>query len=328
MPNYHDYMCPVCKKRFEKDDDIVTCPECGTPHHRECYNMIGHCVNKGLHKSGYSFLQNEEAKPLVSEEYYVPTDNSEAEIEIEEIVKKKNDTNNNSKGFSPFATVDFDTNEYQGTGKIGEYDVTDIASTVRSNARRFVSIFKKLEETGKKTSWNWGAFFFGSLYLLFRKMYKQGVALFCIVVSLFFGTEALIMKFAPEFVAQVQKISEEMYASKATIPDVNVINNIPQIETATKVTYIFIGIIFVIRIILALFTDHIYKKQVFDIIKKVDEQLSNGANFTQTSLIIGQTGEMDQNQMRKIYLGSKGGVTIFAPFLAYTVVYLIRTFFI
>ena len=65
MPNYENYKCPVCNKQFTKDDDIVTCPECGTPHHRECYNLTGHCVNKGLHASGYSFL--DEHKPIIPE---------------------------------------------------------------------------------------------------------------------------------------------------------------------------------------------------------------------------------------------------------------------
>ena len=62
MPNYEKYKCPVCNQQFSRDDDIVTCPECGTPHHRECYGLTGHCVNRGLHSTGYSFL--EEHKPL------------------------------------------------------------------------------------------------------------------------------------------------------------------------------------------------------------------------------------------------------------------------
>ena len=51
MPKYENYKCPVCHKQFDKDDDIVTCPECGTPHHRECYASIGKCANSDLHSS-------------------------------------------------------------------------------------------------------------------------------------------------------------------------------------------------------------------------------------------------------------------------------------
>ena len=31
--------CPVCNNTFKEDDDIAVCPECGTPHHRECYKQ-------------------------------------------------------------------------------------------------------------------------------------------------------------------------------------------------------------------------------------------------------------------------------------------------
>ena len=34
---FTEYKCPVCDKQFKKGDDVVVCPECGAPHHRECY---------------------------------------------------------------------------------------------------------------------------------------------------------------------------------------------------------------------------------------------------------------------------------------------------
>ena len=40
---FTQYNCPVCEKKFENGDDIVVCPECGTPHHRECYDSLGRC---------------------------------------------------------------------------------------------------------------------------------------------------------------------------------------------------------------------------------------------------------------------------------------------
>ena len=32
--------CVVCHAYLFSDDDVVYCPECGAPHHRECYNGI------------------------------------------------------------------------------------------------------------------------------------------------------------------------------------------------------------------------------------------------------------------------------------------------
>lgn len=40
---YEGYICPVCKQKFKENDDIVACPECGAPHHRECWKQEGHC---------------------------------------------------------------------------------------------------------------------------------------------------------------------------------------------------------------------------------------------------------------------------------------------
>lgn len=43
--------CPYCNKQFLKDEDIVVCPICGTPHHRECYKIHNHCANESNHGS-------------------------------------------------------------------------------------------------------------------------------------------------------------------------------------------------------------------------------------------------------------------------------------
>ena len=38
---FTQYTCPVCQKRFVLGDDVVVCPECGAPHHRECFEQNG-----------------------------------------------------------------------------------------------------------------------------------------------------------------------------------------------------------------------------------------------------------------------------------------------
>lgn len=40
---YEGCTCPVCGQLFQETDDIVTCPQCGAPHHRECWKQEGHC---------------------------------------------------------------------------------------------------------------------------------------------------------------------------------------------------------------------------------------------------------------------------------------------
>ena len=50
-------ICPVCSKEFENDDDIVVCPKCGAPYHRECYAVNGKCIFPDLHKSKQSWKE-------------------------------------------------------------------------------------------------------------------------------------------------------------------------------------------------------------------------------------------------------------------------------
>lgn len=59
--DYIGKKCPVCDEYFHVGDDIVVCPECGTPHHRECYDKNGKCANEQLHKDGYDYMKDNDS---------------------------------------------------------------------------------------------------------------------------------------------------------------------------------------------------------------------------------------------------------------------------
>lgn len=63
---YENSICDGCKKEFNQGEDIVVCPECGTPQHRKCYEENNECVNAALHETGFVW-QGEVTTP-VSEE--------------------------------------------------------------------------------------------------------------------------------------------------------------------------------------------------------------------------------------------------------------------
>lgn len=60
---FTEYKCPVCDKQFKKGDDVVVCPECGAPHHRECYEKEGHCHFADKHGADFSFERNSWKRP-------------------------------------------------------------------------------------------------------------------------------------------------------------------------------------------------------------------------------------------------------------------------
>ena len=54
--NYTGVQCPVCFEVFDDSSDVVVCPECGTPHHRECYEKNGGCVNAAKHGGDFIWV--------------------------------------------------------------------------------------------------------------------------------------------------------------------------------------------------------------------------------------------------------------------------------
>ena len=52
---YDNKVCDGCSDVMLEGDDIVVCPECGTPQHRECYKKNNQCVNAHLHAEGFDW---------------------------------------------------------------------------------------------------------------------------------------------------------------------------------------------------------------------------------------------------------------------------------
>lgn len=64
--DYTGNICPGCDIAFTDCDDIVVCPECGTPQHRECYEKENKCVNSDKHAEGYVWQGVTFKKPTVT----------------------------------------------------------------------------------------------------------------------------------------------------------------------------------------------------------------------------------------------------------------------
>ena len=69
--DFYKYKCPVCNKQFKEGDDIVVCPECGTPHHRECYEQEEHCFYQDKHSQNFSFENNLQNLRSSKRQYFV-----------------------------------------------------------------------------------------------------------------------------------------------------------------------------------------------------------------------------------------------------------------
>jgi ribosomal protein L37AE/L43A len=38
-----EHVCPYCLEKVDKSEEIVVCPECGTWHHKDCWDLTGSC---------------------------------------------------------------------------------------------------------------------------------------------------------------------------------------------------------------------------------------------------------------------------------------------
>lgn len=180
--------CGICKGYLFEDDDTVVCPVCGAPHHRDCWESVGHCGLEADHGTDNQYDKVEAAKREESEN----TQNNSKQCAYCGRVSNSHDGNfcpycgpaygsePHQKHQGPKVFVGgtpFDGNSYGGipkSSKIEDVKVEHIGDFVGSNAHRYVPRFATLNKHGKG-SWNWAAFLFPDAWCFSRKMYFQGV---------------------------------------------------------------------------------------------------------------------------------------------------------
>lgn len=188
--------CQICKGYLFPDDDVVVCPICGAPHHRDCYHTVGHCGVEELHGT--------------SEQYDLQQQKIAEEQKVEENDEGTNtcsfcgrQSKTGNAPFCPYCGQPFSKNQ-QGAPKIffngmpvqfldrcggvpkdtKIEDVTadELAKFVGNNSTRYVPKFATLNEN-KKTSWNWAAFLFPAAWSFGRKMYSNGILYLLLLIA-------------------------------------------------------------------------------------------------------------------------------------------------
>ncbi|MBR1765078.1 MAG: DUF2628 domain-containing protein [Ruminococcus sp.] len=59
MNRYSGCKCFACGRMFTDVDDVVVCPDCGTPYHRSCYTENEGCTNTVLHENGGAWTEEQ-----------------------------------------------------------------------------------------------------------------------------------------------------------------------------------------------------------------------------------------------------------------------------
>ncbi len=256
--------CVVCDSYLFEEDDVVFCPDCGAPHHRDCWESVGHCKLAELHGT--------------PEEYkYV-----EAETEKAEPEKPKASATCRSCGkeleekahYCPYCgarnimnSPEF-ANAVYGTSVDPEEELEqgiktqEVLRVVTLNAGRYILKFKSLVK-GKRLSWNWAAFLVPHGWFAFRKMY----ALSAVIAALMIASSLLYLPMLQA--VQSAPLTDNMSYSEAVKVTSEAMMSAP---TVAMIFALASGALeLVIRVFCALFADSAYKKRVLRVCGEIRE---------------------------------------------------------
>lgn len=228
-------LCPVCKKEFTKNDDVVVCAECGTPCHRECYKKDSRCANFEKHGTGFSFVPAKKTeKPSTSGKLQTPAnlfgENAKSKNKITCINCGRENpkampfclycgtplkSENSNFGENPF--IDFKAAGISPDEKIGETTANETAYFIGTGAKFYLPKFIKEEKNGKKLSWNFAAFFFSPYWFFFRKMQLFG---FIVMLCMLILTGVCTSKRVLQAENNISKHLIEVYQTKGDIAPV------------------------------------------------------------------------------------------------------------
>ncbi len=265
---YSNYKCPVCKNQFTEDDDVVVCPECGTPHHRECYIQNGNCANAGKHGTNepieVDFVDIEENEDTIPQAETTEDNTENSQQVVQEIIEE----------------MKSGTGDYMLNGK----HVSFYEAAIGKNQKFYIPHFMIMDKTKKAVSWNIAGFFVPLAWCLYRKMYKFAAIIFALYV-LMIGTIGFTIMSNEEFVNAINECAEEdpnfyenilLYNTKDS--NVSLTEKQMKLNKLTNdykppvpvqiMTYL---ITYGIRIIMGIYATNLYYKKLTKNIEKVDK---------------------------------------------------------
>ena len=205
MSNYNGTKCISCGEYFKDGDDVVVCPTCGTPYHRECYMKEGECINSALHESGQSWTadygnaadsagendsSNEPVRCIRCGAENPPNGLFCAKCGMPLSGNQSNErpfnnfAGNGANGFNQQFANGFNTVAFDSESDIDGVKLGDYAKYVDKNPVGFLANFIKFGTKRGKVSFNFGALLFPEFYFFYRKMNKIGILMLVLTTVL------------------------------------------------------------------------------------------------------------------------------------------------
>ncbi len=239
--------CVICSIKIEGNSDIVVCPECGAPSHRECFKKQGFCsYHKDKLTDSEDFFWKEEH----------PIDFTKSTSQDKSICNKcgkendfsgifcescGGDLNKNMQSFQKYPSSFFGQNKdiIDSGEDIAGIPVKDIAIFVGENSNYFIPKFREFDKkNGKKYIINLSCLFLDFYYFIYRK-----INLFAIFLIILF------------FLMSIPSVLTTIYPNSS--------------QSFVMLSFISIMLSFFIKFYIAFSFNHIYYKNVIKKIKRI-----------------------------------------------------------
>lgn len=334
--NYIGEKCPVCHKDFTGDDDVVVCPECGSPHHRECYKLENKCAYEDRHGTGYKWHSDASEKnnsgtgeAMISCPVCHSSNKASAEIctrcgsrlcpnsqengrteqgnaygQFQGNGGAYQGAYRNGDGRTDMDTVlsylGFDPNEDMGGGST----LKDVSSFVGNNTLYYIPIFKRMKDLGTKISFNLSCLIFPNLYFANRKMWFW--AIIVTVLEIICSLPSILAYMA-------DMINEGVFSMAGTEVIVNFVSN-------HENDLLYFGNIFGIafwgvKIICCIFGNWLYYRFSLNSLKKLKVRGIDGTS--NPAVVMAAGGAKPLNMILVLALMGVIGSAAMAGFIAY-----------
>lgn len=267
-------ICPICGGYLFDDDEIVWCPECGAPHHKDCYKTIGKCGFFEIH--GTEELEEKLKESTTKEK--VEEETTQEQTPVMKIRcnscgaafpmnydRCPNCSAENKAKNGNFFMFDMLGGVAKGED-IGEGVTADKAAKfVAVSPHKFLPKFKAFKN-GKKSFFSLWTLFFPAANFASRKMYST--AFLCGIIEVA-GT-LLMMPLASE----MNKLGLHEYYEMYSFLMENAFTN-GNVRTLLILSLIGMFVLLFYGIISAFIFDKIYYKHVLAKVKQIETENTN-----------------------------------------------------